>query len=727
MSTAEGIAQSNDYQYEKSGIINTVYSFFNTYNYTNQEVASSYALPFTPLIFKPRLNDVQLFLSRKKILWDFGDGTSSESVTARHAYKEPGRYKVTCYLYDRNGQSYYDSFAQNVDIYNFIPNSITLSYPLTSKPTNIIISSGEVLGFDLPSSTPGSLLSNDKPFLTGGKISAPITINRGTSFHAYERGKPNLTIIPYASGSIEKTNYFETGVVNKYYGHLFPYSSFYLKLTSTNNNTEYIEVSSFETSSTPLFCRLENNEVIFCSRSDRGSFFCGTTGTQDVYFKSDFTALDLNLLFGLQPGSLYKSTNTTTIGVNTCVFDNTDLDHLSITSNGLDGEGDTTTIFKINKNKFANTEISFVIKVKDKENFTIKSLPLLTNVDLVLTDGNVVYDAVFKSTIDTIPELTYGGVYVGTVLYDTATTCENVFISAGVTINDKRLTGISNTFNIYPDDVYRIAKIGEDIDFTQAFKDISFQPLFLNNPVLYDEFLKSIFGNLSSEQTCVGKVTHEKIKNFVINNSCFDYANIDKLIALFEQHNLTDVRFDSLNYRYPAAVSRLVDILSINHSRLFGAENKFTEDFKSYGYYNSQIYGKNLGPEITLQQTVTAGNDIVTFERFSGTFKLVNSFLPTSAISPQSKTYQIKDYTDSWGWGLVLPEDGYGENISNYYFFYEHNPSFEGSIENNIINFADPNTSLMFVNSSYTAWSETDGIIANMLANQLYKGLDLIK
>ena len=727
MATTEVITLSGDYQYEKSGDVTTVYSFFNTYNYTNQEASSSYALPFTPLTFKPRLNDVQSFLSRKKILWDFGDGTSSETITARHTFKEPGRYKVTCYLYDRNGQSYYDSFAQNVDIYNYIPNTITLSYPLSSKTTAIKTAAGETLGFSLTPLVSSDLLSNQKPFLTGGKISEPITITRGTSFHSYERGKPNLTIIPYASGAIENTNFFDTGTVNKYYSHLFPYSSFYLRLTGAKNNTEYIEVSSFETSSVPLFCKLDGNEVVFCSRSDSGSFFCGTTGTQDVYFKSDALANDVNLLFGLQPGSLYDFANTTTVGVNTCVFDNTDFDHLSITSNGLDGEGDTTTVFKINKNKFSNTEISFVIKVKDNENFTIKSLPLLTNVDLVLTNGEVIYDAVFKSTIDTIPDLTYGGVYVGTVTYDTPTTCENVFISAGVTIGEKRVTGVSNTFNIYPSNVYNIAKKGEDIDFTQTFKEISFQPLFLNNTVLYDEFLQSVFGMLSSEQTSIGKVTHEKIENFVINNSSLNYANIDKLIALFKQYNINDMRFDSLNYRYPAAIARLVDILSINHSRLFGTQNKFNEDFKTYGYYDSQVYGKNIGPEITLQQTVTAGNNIVTFERFSGTFKLVNSLQPVSAIEPASNTYQIKDYADSWGWGLVLPEDGYGENISNYYFFYEHDPSFEGTIKDGIINFDDPNTTLQFTNSSYTSWSETDGIIANMLTNQLYKGLNLIK
>jgi hypothetical protein len=696
MSTTEVIL-SGAYQYETSGDIYTVYSFFNTYNYTNQEVASSYALPFTPLIFKPRLNDVEGFLSRKRILWDFGDGTNSETITARHAYKNAGRYKVTCYLYDRNGNSYYDSFAQNVDIYNFVPDAITINYPFSGT------------------------------CLTCGRISNPINISRSTSFHSYEKGKPNLTITPYASGSLENTNYFDTGTVRKYYSHLFPYSSFYLRLTGARNLTEYIEVSSFETSSIPLFCKLSSESVVYCSRSDVGSFFCGTTGVQDVFFKSDIPASSVNLLFGLQPGSLNNFTNTTTVGISSCIIENLDLDHLSITSNGLDGEGDTSTIFNINKNKFSNTEISFVVKVKDSGNFSVKNLPVITDIDLVLTDGTVIYDAVFSNNIDLVPGLTSSGIFLGTVSLNTDITCQNVYISAGTTINGRHLTGISNSFNIYPNNAYNVAKKGEDIDFTQTFREISFQPLFLNNPILYNEFLQNIFGTLSSEQTTLGKVTYEKIENFVSNNSTLDYANIDKLIALFKQYNINDMRFDSLNYRYPSAIARLVDILSINHSKLFGTQNKFNEDFKTYGYADSQIYGKNLGQEITLQQTITAGNNIVTFERFSGNFRLVNSFQPISAVSPTSRTYKIADYSDSWGWGLVLPEDGYGANISNYYFFYEHIPSFEGSVENSVINFDDINTTLQFTNSSYTDWSESDGIISNMLANQLYKGLNLIK
>jgi hypothetical protein len=444
-------------------------------------------------------------------LWDFGDGTNTEAITAKHAYKLPGRYKVTCYLYDRHGNSYYDSFAQNVDIYNYIPDYISINYS-TSAST-----------------------------LTCGKISNPITVYRGTSFQSFTNGRPDLSIVPFASGSIENTNFFDTNIVSKYYSHLYAYSSFYLKLTGSRGLTEFLEVSSFETSSTPLYCRLVDSDVQMCSRSDQGSFFCGTTGKRDVFFKSDIPCSNINLFFGLQPGALRESCNTTTVGVSARVIENTDLDHLSISSNGLDGEGETSLLFPISRNKFSNTEISFTVRVKDSTNFTIKNLPVIDDIDLVLTDGTTVYPAIFKPSTDTLPTQAQNGVYLGVVVLDTNITCQNVFISAGTTINSKRLIGTSNTFNIYTDGVYNIAKKGEDIDFVQAFKDISLQPHFLNNPALYDAFLDSIFGSISSSQSSIGKVTHEKIENFVSNTASFEYANVDRLIEIGRAHVGTPV------------------------------------------------------------------------------------------------------------------------------------------------------------------------------------------
>jgi hypothetical protein len=686
------VASVRDFQYEKSGDINNVYSFFNVCNFTGMEATSSFALPFAGFVFTPRLNDVDDVVSRKRIVWDFGDGTSVETVTARHAYRYPGRYKVICYLYDRDGNSYYDSFSQTVDVQNYIKDEIILN---SSYNSNI------------------SLIC--------GKYTYPIIVSRYTSYQSYENGVPQLTITPYASSSISINNYFDDKIDSRHYSHLYPYSSFYLLLTSTPSITEFVEVASFETTSTPLYCCLSNNNIVDCKVTDKGSFFCGTSGTRDVYFKSDLSASPVTLMFGYQPGTIgIPYNNTSTIAVSTNINKNTDYKHLSITANGLDVEGIASAQFPINKNKFSNTNISFVIRIKDSDNYTIKDLPLLTNINLTLTDGTQIYPATFTNTTNDLG-LSSGGFYKGTCRLATTQSIKNVFISAFTTINSIPLTGTSNAFNIYPTDQLIIAKKGEDIDLTQKFKEISFQSLFLDQEVLYNQFIKSIFGTLSSDQTSIGKVTYEKIKNFVDNNAVTDYANIDKLLSLFKEYDITAHQFNTYNYRYPAELTRLIDLLSINRTRLFGTQNKYSENFNSYGYLNNNIYGINLGQEITLTTPIT-GN-IVSFEKFSGTYKKVNAY----SLMQVNTSIKIINYSDSWGWGLVLPEGGYGEKISAYYLFYEYIPTIDGTIEDGVINFNDFNTTLQYTNSSYQAWSEKDGIIANMISNQLYKGLNLIK
>jgi hypothetical protein len=99
----------------------------------------------------------------------------------------------------------------------------------------------------------------------------------------------------------------------------------------------------------------------------------------------------------------------------------------------------------------------------------------------------------------------------------------------------------------------------------------------------------------------------------------------------------------------------------------------------------------------------------------------------TTVSVSSNNTYRLQDYNNSWGWGLILPEDGYGLNMSSYYLFYNYIPVINGTITDGIINFNDINNTLSYTNSSYQAWSEESGIIANMLSHQIYKGLNLFE
>jgi hypothetical protein len=685
-------SDSNTVVFQRSGGINTVYSLFYTYNYTGAESVSSYALPFAGFTFVPVVDDIQDKISRKKLVWDFGDGTTVETVTARHAYKKPGSYKVSCYLYDRAGESYYDSYSVTVDVYNFINDTIKLQ-----TTTNI---------------------------LTASKFTEPITVTRTNSLYTHVYNDSNLTIIPYASGFAPETNFFDTGINLNHYGHLYPYSSFYIRETNFRDITEFVEISSFKTSNTPLFCRLSGTEIVFCDPKDPGALFCGSSGVTDVYFKSDTVNNQVNLMFGFEAESLSNYSNTTTVGLSTRVLPNNDFARLSITANGIESEGTSDTVFNINKNKFSNTPISFVIRAKSSDNFTNKSGPLLNNTDIVLTNGTLFYPITATSNTIGVETLSSGTFLKGEFIVNTQTTLNNVYLVAITSfVSDNKtffITGSSSTFDIYPEqNIYNIAKRGEDIDMARRFKEISFQPLFLDLHNLYNEFLTNTFGDINSDQTSIGKVTYEKISNFVSNTSISDYSNIENLISLLKQYNTSSIQFNTQNYRYPAAISRLVDLLSIKKTKLFGNINTFNENFISFGYTNNDLYGKNLGLQISIDDDIIPGANIVSYEKFGEVYSVHNTFLPGLS------SYKIRDYDSSWGWGLLLPDNTTGNDINNYYTFYQHISTPDGDVQDSIINFDDPNNTLSSSLSSYREWEEVDGIIANILLYEFYKKLNL--
>jgi hypothetical protein len=169
-------------------------------------------------------------LSNRRIVWDYGDGTSAEAMTGRKAYTQPGRYKVTCYLYDREGNSYYDTFVQNVDVLNYVPDFITLS------------------------------ASNIQQYsLTAGRMNDPILVSRSTSWQYYNGDEDkSISIVTYISGS-QSPDYFN--LTDKHYAHLLPSHSTYLLLTGSNNETEFVEVSSFNIEGSSVYVKLSNNII----------------------------------------------------------------------------------------------------------------------------------------------------------------------------------------------------------------------------------------------------------------------------------------------------------------------------------------------------------------------------------------------------------------------------------------------------------------------------------
>ncbi len=630
-------------------------------------------------------------------MWDFGDGTTSNAVSASHAYTKPGEYKVTCYFYDGDGVSYYNVFSVNIDILDFVEDKLSISSD-----------------FNIDHKT--------------GQLKNPITIERYNSSRTVAGGAlPTITSY-VSSGEGDNYDYFKQGLDDKAYGHLYPNFTFFQYLT-TNGIIEPVPVESITTTNDDIYVKLsDNNELIRTTPGSAGAVFAGVSGTAVTYFKSDQPG-SYNLLFGFEESAASNYINTTTYGISAEISENPSIDSLSITSNGIDGEGIPLNIFNVNDVKFADTKIAFVVRVKDSDYFTQKKLPLINirpdgPLTVVLTDGITNFDIDVTSNFKELSSLGSGGFYKGVFTTSTDTTLENVYLSASYIAYNDIITGTSNAFNIYPSNYYVVAKQSEDVDFTDIFNDITTQPLFNDTPVLINDFLGSIFGDLSAAQDSIGKSTYEKIKNFQDNNTIIDYANIDQLASILKSLDLK-----SLNkFSIPAKLSRLLDLLSISKSRLFGDINRNQENYSTFGYINNACYGTNLGNTLTFTSSAVPGSDIVAFEKYSGRYIKLNTYLPLSAAQPPNlKTssgttyYTLSDYNDTWGWALL---SGGNRDIFDIYTFYEQVDS-DLPVVGSVINFEDPNNTLTRNLTSYTDWSRDNGTVSNILANALYDGLEL--
>ena len=404
--------------------------------------------------------------------------------------------------------------------------------------------------------------------------------------------------------------------------------------------------------------------------------------------------------------------------------------NLVITSNGI--TNGNFTLFPI---KYTNEAVNFVATLQDSSGYSIKDYPLLqlNNFTFFLAElsGNQVPDGGFASNFGTLSSLTQGGFFRGT--FTSITSALSVVLVACLNTGNLNLTGISNTFSIYPSGgIYQLRKVNENFNQTAAYLDLATQPILYDKTVFFNNLLGQIVGNADSDPNTLGIETFEKIANYVSNINDIDYSNLNQLKSLLDNINST---YQDFNYDYPPSLRRLTDMLSIKHSKLFGQTNQWQGNFNTKNFVNNSIYGANLGPQLDFNSTIlSAGsaiqpNYIVTLENFSQTFNLVNTNLINltcyQTVVELVSTYPLSALDHTWGWGLIVPTDQ-NPNPGLYYNFYQYIPTVQGSLLQKFIDFNNPNNTLSITNSAYTDYIGEGGIMDNILLDNVYTGLDIL-
>jgi hypothetical protein len=257
------------------------------------------------------------------------------------------------------------------------------------------------------------------------------------------------------------------------------------------------------------------------------------------------------------------------------------------------------------------------------------------------------------------------------------------------------------------------------------FESLIFQETLMDKPMFFEEFLGTIFGNNIVDTEALGNKIYERISNFINNNSNINTAEVLNIVSLADlmQNNANIFDNDLLNY--PAKIQRITSLISINRDKLFGIKNTFAENFNDFGTTTKDTYGKNLGNIIdTTSYVITAGTDIVAYEKFSRIYKLLNTYQPLCAASPTTLQYKLSDYSSNWGWPLVLPQDTSLQSINTYYDFYEYNSQSADNIVGGVLDFTHTTVPFDTPNSQLI---EQSGIYENIILDTLYQSLSLTK
>ena len=433
---------------------------------------------------------------------------------------------------------------------------------------------------------------------------------------------------------------------------------------------------------------------------------------------------------------------------------------LVFSTSGIDGIGYNDKIFDLDTYYFQNQNIYFTVRVKTTNNYPAKFVKNLTlgntvsddnTIDVLLKDSdNNTLNCTISSDFGELSSKEFGGFFKGVFKYNGIG--NNLKLHATAISNGTPLSASSNSFNISPlSGTKEFRKINEDNNQRDNFISYLYQPNLKENQAFFTKFLGQIVGD-DSDASTLGVKVYEKISNFLLNSNDMDYANIDNLISNLK---LIDSNINKFSDQYPASLKRIVDFFSINRSKLRPTLNNFNQNFDSKGRPTIGS-GKNLGPEITISDTLSGGDNfkpIVALEKFSGSYTLLTTD-PTSSFEFRNlgvnRTFQLSSYNTRWGWSLSLPQlvdfinitDESGNNLlfqnnfkilteSNkflpkeilpeYYTFYQYISTTDDS---NIFSFYDYKNK--YSNLDTTTLSGINNCIDEIVLQDVYTGTNLI-
>ena len=703
----------------------------------------------------------------------------------------PGVYKITLYTANLNGEPI-ENYTTYLSAYNYITDVINTSI----VPVNDVLfnTSSNISGINQ-----GRTFTNNLSAIAA-QFTDPIYVFRYNTWQLCSSlSAEDYRIDLYCDGSYsndyENRTYYQT---NWY--HLLPFWQF-----ADENKSTIIRTLS--TDSTNIYLTYDGYVGNVSTLSSVNSIFIGTSGQNIMYFKDDSPSRNQieklyltqnlkdvplaaeilnNKLFSIfEKGLPIINNSSTFIDV---IVDNNSPAFWSFTNNGLTQpplpnimfNGTSFPLFVAPADSQGN-----ILKYYGKMQYIPDSAPFAANtfkLALLSADGSIDSNGNFNLFPTNFSYGNYTGNNISTALISSfyagvlSATYTSSFDSLGVTTNFALSTQYINLqapfsinpvvlsafgyamepdgfgkyieglylFNYYPEYVeYNIMKINENFDYVETLKSYALMPRLRDQTALFDNFFAYVGGTQESSPNSIGKRYYEKIANFTSNNVDLDGANVTELYGLFKEIN-----FQSKNYnvKFPANLQRLVDLLSINYSKLVGSNREFYDNYQKNPFVDAQYSQTNLGPQLVSDSTITAGSNIVSYQYFGNIYKTITpttvacnttELAAYSAANPNCiditfnglSCYPLSAYQDNWGWGI--PNDISWNSISQQYSFFAQLSTIVSDYNkgDSYIDWSNNLTTLSAIqyNSNLsTYFTMSGGLMEQYFGNALRKGVGLI-
>jgi len=232
---------------------------FNIYNRLDSEVLpmTGFSLPFEVFKFIPNFNSVQNYISDKKVIWDFGDNTTSTNLTSYHSYTYPGTYPVTLTVFTSSGEGTQSTYLSTIKIANIINDVIILT-------------------------------TDNAPIQISGEKTNPIFVSRYNSHQTSISGRNTILTL---SVSGNKAHYY---TAEEYYkdknSHFYSSARFVIK-----NDLGFTVVDEISTSNDNIYATPQGNTINLTLTAGGSSYLAGSSGSAVFYYVEDYTPTGLQL------------------------------------------------------------------------------------------------------------------------------------------------------------------------------------------------------------------------------------------------------------------------------------------------------------------------------------------------------------------------------------------------------------------------------------------------